>query len=91
MGKGSPYDTAILGFLLLAVRGAFQFPPKETFVNRIFNIKEEAKNWPLLCHIDQSSDKINVCKTKEQISFHVRSLIQSSANITLSDSALNEV
>ena len=25
-------------------------------------MKEEAKSWPVLCHIDQSSGKINVSK-----------------------------
>ena len=62
--KASLYDTATLGFLLLAVRGAFRLPPKGAFLKGEFDLTPEAKTWPLLCHIDQSSGKINVSKNK---------------------------
>ena len=61
--KGSPYDAATLGFIFLAVRGAFLLEPMEAFTTGNFQLKEEAKQWPLLCHIDQSSGTTNVSIT----------------------------
>ncbi|KAL9984098.1 hypothetical protein ACROYT_G006357 [Oculina patagonica] len=57
---GSPYCLAILGFLLVAIRGAFLLEPKEAHLRRDFRIKDEAKRWPLMCRIDQSSGEIKV-------------------------------
>lgn len=53
--EGSPYDPAKLGFLLLSVRGAFEQDPLTAYAEDNFAIKEEAKSWPLLCQVDQSS------------------------------------
>ena len=58
--KGSPYDPATLGFLFLAVRGAFILPAKEAYERGDFRLREDAKSWYLLCEIDQSSGAINV-------------------------------
>lgn len=53
--EGSPYDPAKLGCLLLSVRGAFEQDPLTAYAEDNFAIKEEAKSWPLLCQVDQSS------------------------------------
>ena len=58
--KGSPYDAATLGFLLLAVRGAFLLEPKEASRTENFQLKEEERNWPVICHIDKASRTIHV-------------------------------
>ena len=58
--KGSPYDAATLGFLLLAVPGAFLLELKEAFRTGNFQLKEEARNWPVICHIDKASRTIHV-------------------------------
>ena len=58
--KGSPYDAAMLGFLLLAVRGAFLVDPREALRTGDFQLKEEARNWPVICHIDKASGTIHV-------------------------------
>ena len=58
--KGSPYDAATLGFLLLAVRGAFLLEPKAAFTTGNFQLKEEARKWPVMCHIDKASGTIHV-------------------------------
>ena len=50
--KGSLYDTATLCFLYLAVQGAFLLRPEEAFQSGNFQLKEEAKKWPLMCHTD---------------------------------------
>ncbi|KAJ7375369.1 hypothetical protein OS493_002122 [Desmophyllum pertusum] len=52
---GSPYDPAILCFLLLASRGAFLVDPLTAYGEGNFQLSEEAKSWPLLCQVDQSS------------------------------------
>ena len=57
--KGSPYDAATLGFLLLAVRGAFLLEPKAAFTTGNFQLKDEARNWPVF-HIDKASGTIHV-------------------------------
>ena len=57
---GSPYDAAKLGFLFLSARGVFQLPPTEAFKSADFMLKEDAKSWPILCHVDQSSGTLNV-------------------------------
>ena len=58
--KGSPYDTATLCFLYLAVRWTFLLKPEEAFETGRFKLKEEAKKWPLMCHTDPSSGTIQV-------------------------------
>ena len=58
--KGSPHDAATLGFLLLAVRGPFLLEPKEAYRTGNFQLKEEARNWPVICHIDKASGTIHV-------------------------------
>jgi len=45
-----------LGFLFLAVRGGFLLEPMEAFKTGNFQLKEEAKQWPLLCHIGHVSE-----------------------------------
>ncbi|KAJ7382975.1 hypothetical protein OS493_031477 [Desmophyllum pertusum] len=46
---GSPYDPAILSFILLASRGAFLVDPLKAYGEGNFQFTEEAKSWPLLC------------------------------------------
>ena len=58
--KGSLYNAAMLGFLLLAVWGAFLLEPKEAFRMANFQLKEEGRNWPVICHIDKASGTIHV-------------------------------
>jgi len=57
---GSPYDAAKLGFLLLAVRGAFVLPGQQAFAEGNFLLKAEARAWPLLCQTDQSTGDLKV-------------------------------
>ena len=57
---GSPYCTAKLGFLLLAIRGAFVLPRPRAFLEGNFTIREEAKSWPLLCQVDYSTGQLKV-------------------------------
>ena len=42
------------------MRGAFALAPIEAYESGDFVLREEAKSWPLLCHVDNSSGKINV-------------------------------
>ena len=58
--KGSPYDAATLGFLLLAIWGAFLLEPKGAFTTGNLQLKDEARNWPVMCHIDKASGTIHV-------------------------------
>ena len=58
--KGSLYNAAMLGFQLLAVWGAFLLEPKEAFRMANFQLKEEARNWPVISHIDRASGTIHV-------------------------------
>ena len=60
LSDGSPYDAAVLAFLFLSVRGAFALAPIDAYGSGDFSLREEAKPWPLLCHVDNSSGKINV-------------------------------
>ncbi|CAH3119967.1 unnamed protein product [Porites lobata] len=59
LSDGSPYDAAVLAFLFLSVRGAFALSPIEAYNKGDFSLREEARSWPLLCHVDNSSGKIN--------------------------------
>ena len=57
---GSPYCAAKLGFLLLAVSGAFVLPGPQAFVEGNFTLKEEAQSWPKLCQVDLSTGQLKV-------------------------------
>ena len=39
---------------------SFSLAPIETYESGDFALREDAKSWPLLCHVDNSSGKINV-------------------------------
>ena len=59
LSEGSLYD-AQLAFLFLSVQGAFAFAPIYAYESGDFALREDTKSWPLLCHVDRSSGKINV-------------------------------
>ncbi|KAJ7381284.1 hypothetical protein OS493_001402 [Desmophyllum pertusum] len=54
----SPYCTASLGFLHLARRGVFVHQATTAWQNKLFDIKESAKSWPLLCAVDTSTQAL---------------------------------
>ena len=58
--KGSLYNAAMLGFQLLAVWGGLSFRTQGSLQNGKFPVKEEARNWPVICHIDRASGTIHV-------------------------------
>ena len=62
---------AVLAFLFLSVRGAFALSPIEAYNKGDFSLREEARSWPLLCHVDNSSGKINVSLKSHILSHRV--------------------
>lgn len=65
---GSPYCAAKLGFLLLAVRGAFELPGPQALIEGNFSIEEEAQSWPLLCQVDHSTGQLKVFVIENAVS-----------------------
>ena len=65
---GSPYCAAKLGFLLLAVRGAFVLPGPQAYLEGNFTLKDEAQSWPLLCQVDHSSGQLKVFVSESAVS-----------------------
>lgn len=55
-----PNCTATLGFLHLAKREAFLGDPLTAWESKQFQITEEAKQWPLLCAVDTSTQTLTV-------------------------------
>ena len=50
---------------------SFSLTPIETYESDDFALREDAKSWPLLCHADNSSGKINVSLKSHIISVRV--------------------
>ena len=71
LSDGLPYDAAVLAFLFLSVRGAFALSPIVAYNKGDFSLREEARSWPLLCHVDNSSGKINVSLKSHILSHRV--------------------
>ena len=64
-----------LGFLLLAVRGAFVLPGQQAFLEGNFTLRDEAQSWPLLYQVDQSTGQLKVIMLdKVQYEVHVNCL-----------------
>ena len=50
---------------------SFSLAPIEAYESGNFALREEAKSWPLLCHVDNSSGKINVSLKSHILSHRV--------------------